>query len=326
MTTKIQFAILCALGLLLPYEVISQESKGAKEIIIIEKVVDEEGNIISKNTKRYSGDYSDEKINELLEEGDYPSTRSYDLEGLGFEDNLESLFGRKNQRPTLGIILTLDNNRTIVDRVLPGSGAASADVRKGDEIISINRIAVSTLEDIHEILDTRAVGDKIDVLIVRDGQEYEKTVVLGSGGNSGAFFDFPSTGDFRLFGESDGLPFDIDSLFRNFSDIDDLWNGFGGLNERNQFERGGIIADEDRPSLGVFISDSQTEVLIESVIENSPAALGGLKEGDVILRLDDNIVSSFREVQSIMNTKKKGDQLNVEIERKGVKENLTISL
>ena len=171
-------------------EVIAQDKKEDKEVIIIEKVVDADGNVIETKTKRYQGQYTEDEIQEFIGEEGQPFTRSYDLDGLGFGGDIERMFGQQSSRPTIGINIDFSDDKATIAKVTRGSGAEESDIREGDEIISIEGVAISTIEDIHILLDTKKVGDAIRLKIFRDGQEIDKEVSLG-GSNRGFFFELP---------------------------------------------------------------------------------------------------------------------------------------
>lgn len=63
-------------------------------------------------------------------------------------------------------------------------------------------------------------------------------------------------------------------------------------------------------------------VVVVEVVANSPAAQAGLKDYDVIVKLDGKAVSSSTEVQTTVENKKVGDQIKAEVIRDG--KNLTI--
>ncbi len=113
-----------------------------REIIIIEKTIDADGNVISKNIKRNKGNYSEDDVQKMIEENDnLPYLRSFDLEGMGFGEDLESLFSpQKESKPTLGVVLKEESGQLIVNKVSPGSGADNVDIRAGDSKLPLYEI------------------------------------------------------------------------------------------------------------------------------------------------------------------------------------------
>lgn len=74
------------------------------------------------------------------------------------------------------------------------------------------------------------------------------------------------------------------------------------------------LTEETAKALGL---ESTSGALITSVQKGSPAEKAGLKEGDVILKVDDQDVRSHEELVSIIHTYKPGDTAVLTIERKG---------
>lgn len=291
---------------------------GEQEVIIIEKTVDEHGNVISQQTKRMKGQYSEEELQELIDEDHLaPDLRSFDLEGLGFGGDMRDFFGTRNTRPTIGVNLDFNDSQAKVAKVYANSGAAEADIRVGDVLISIDHIPISTIEDIHELLSSKSSNDLIKVLIFRDGEEIEKEVSLGSSQGGIFSFDFPEGGgDFQI--ESFGMPMDLDSIFQDLFDSKGLLDNFRGFGDDLRADKSTKRQMADRrPSLGVFIDDVGTQVVVADVVPDSPADKSGLQKGDIILTIDRNIVTSYREVSAFMNRKKLGDTISLEIDRNG---------
>lgn len=305
---------------LLPLFITSQSEllgqNGEKEIIIIEKSYDENGNVISKKTKRLNGVYTEEEINDLIEEDNMDQIRSFDMEGMGFEDLFQDMFrsGNSDARPTIGVNLSFNDGNISIDQVTNGSGAAAADVREGDQIISIEGVAVSTIDDIYEILDTKSAGSVIRVLLIRNGRELNKEIRLG-GNAHGSFFGFPEGQNFEMMG---GDFENMDSLFQQFFKSQEFPSDLFNFDNRNAPSQRGDkspFENHEPVSLGAYINDEKGVLVIAEVISGSAAETAGLQEGDVILRMDDELVSTFSEVKAIMNLKEKGDSLIIDFER-----------
>jgi S1-C subfamily serine protease len=62
--------------------------------------------------------------------------------------------------------------------VRPGSPADKAGVQVGDIIVKFAGVEVKTLDDLTFALRGRRAGDRVDVVVVRDGQERRVRAVL----------------------------------------------------------------------------------------------------------------------------------------------------
>ena len=81
---------------------------------------------------------------------------------------------------------------------------------------------------------------------------------------------------------------------------------------------------ESRLIIGISGSDSQHGVMVESVLEDTPAEKAGIKKGDLILKVDGKTVKSVSEINKIRDTHKKGESINITLYRGG--ETLEISI
>jgi S1-C subfamily serine protease len=73
-----------------------------------------------------------------------------------------------------------------------------------------------------------------------------------------------------------------------------------------------------------FSIEAEEGVLIVQVMPGSPADQGGLRSGDVILRIDGESVTSAEAVQEAVSRVGVGDRLTLEVSRKGTTETLTV--
>ncbi|HPF35675.1 MAG TPA: PDZ domain-containing protein [Candidatus Krumholzibacteria bacterium] len=67
-------------------------------------------------------------------------------------------------------------------------------------------------------------------------------------------------------------------------------------------------------------------VLVESVVEDSPAAAAGLQAGDVITRLDDTEIDDAGDVTAFMSEREPGDEIHVKVKRKGKDKTIDVTL
>ncbi|MDD6215069.1 MAG: trypsin-like peptidase domain-containing protein [Firmicutes bacterium] len=73
----------------------------------------------------------------------------------------------------------------------------------------------------------------------------------------------------------------------------------------------------ESPIIGITGTGSDHGVVIDSVVDDSPAKKSGLKEGDLILKVDDTPVKSVEEINKIRDTHKKGETIKITIYRDG---------
>jgi len=138
-------------------------------------------------------------------------------------------------------------------------------------------------------------------------------------------FDFKSFGDFGdLQGFENFMPFDGQGFdqFRSF--FDSL--GFGtfkffgdSLNSENWMPFDNSDSYTVKPKLGIKINDLESEsgVLVTHVIEDTPADRAGVLEGDVILAIDDEQISSSQQLVSYVHGLQADDMIVIDLRRNG---------
>ncbi len=67
-----------------------------------------------------------------------------------------------------------------------------------------------------------------------------------------------------------------------------------------------------------------TGVIVVRVVEDSPAALGGILKGDILVKVDGVAVNTPSQVQEQIETKAVGEDLPIEINRQGQQQTLII--
>lgn len=81
-----------------------------------------------------------------------------------------------------------------------------------------------------------------------------------------------------------------------------------------------------RPAVGVYVTESPNGLVVYSIIENSGAALAGIKENDLIVKADGNLVTTSAELNKIRDTKSPGDTITLTIIRNGELMNIDVQL
>ena len=161
--------------------------------------------------------------------------------------------------------------------------------------------------------------------IIRDGQSFEKEVTLkvNNFGMNDLFGNIsPET--FKNFGQmfdfgSGSMPFELDSLLKNFDGFDGF-DGFKGGNMPFEFGMPNYSerdVEEERPSLGIFIDEVEDGVIIAEVIEDSPAEKAKLRVNDKIIKIDGNKIESFDDLAKLVRAAGKNTKLLITYIRNG---------
>ncbi len=83
-----------------------------------------------------------------------------------------------NSDPNAGINVTEDKG-VLVTRVVPKSPAATAGIRAGDVIFKIGDTSVASADLVQQFVETKAVGDRLQVEVKRSGQNLTIPVQTG---------------------------------------------------------------------------------------------------------------------------------------------------
>jgi hypothetical protein len=111
-------------------------------------------------------------------------------------------------------------------------------------------------------------------------------------------------GNFAFAGDSDGWNFE------------GMRRGFMGISMVS-------LTDELREYFGV---EEGLGVLVSAVVPDSPAAKAGIKAGDVILSVDGATVDGPGALGNLIRKKKDGDQIKVDVRRKGTSQQFFVTL
>ena len=93
---------------------------------------------------------------------------------------------------TQGEITSADEPRVIVGAAAEELPAWGAGIRDGDEIVSVEGVAVTTSVELGEVVRTFEPGDTVDLVVIRDGETM--VVPVGLGANTSAPEDDPLFG------------------------------------------------------------------------------------------------------------------------------------
>jgi len=249
-----------------------------------------------------------------------------------------------------------DRPGVIVNDVLDGSPAEKAGLQDGDVILELNGQAATSQAALTEAVRGLAPGDKANLVVLRDGRQTKLAAVAGK---REARAEWPAAPDAEQMKEFEKLQ-KLEGLegLKNLKDLEGMqWFEDGdtkvmvlprgdGKAPRAFFHGEGdgdhqvIIRamDDDRGWLGLrmdalngqlgeyFGVKDGAGVLVTEVVEDSPAAKAGLRAGDVIVKAGDTEVGTPDALHEAMAGTKAGDELSLQVLRKGSRQTVTATL
>ncbi len=204
------------------------------------------------------------------------------------------------ERGWLGISLEEDSKGKVrITLVEKNSPAQQAGLKLGDIILKIDGRKVINGEYLAREIRNRRPGQEVILEIERNGKIREIKVKLGAYPQEEAERELE-----RFLPEFlRPMPFlspDFPERFRFF--------------ERRRYI--GIYPEEIGPSLAEYFGVKDGKgILVTQLDPNSPAEKGGIKVGDVIIRADGRRIETIDELNSIIQKKRKGEKVKLELVR-----------
>lgn len=223
------------------------------------------------------------------------------VEGAGGDgEETFSYFGDGDDRPgrraMLGVMTGPDESRkgAIVREVTPNSAAAKAGLQEGDRITKVDGERIGDARELVASIGRHQSGEKVSVTYERDGKAETVDATL-----------------------TPANPESMARVFR-FGPGDDMGDMPNAMMRRFNFPAG----DEPfspRPKLGITAEDRAdgSGVRVLDVKPQSPAEKAGLKEGDVIRKVDGEAVGSVDELQLSLRDRKPNEPVKLEYQRNG---------
>ena len=195
-----------------------------------------------------------------------------------------------------------------VEEVVDDSPADSAGIKDGDVIISFDGKAVKDADEFTKAVQKTAPGKKVDIVLMRGSDRKQIGAVLSAG-----------SPEVKV----------ITRMFKNAVPGVPPVPGTPGM-LKVITERGtgayGMELETLNPQLGEYFGAPENKgVLVAEVKEDSKAAKAGFKAGDVIVRAGNKTVEKERDFIRAFQAYDEGDQVPVEIMRKGSKMTLNLS-
>ena len=331
--TKIFALVLFSLGFFLVH---GQESRTEKEIVIIKKTIDENGNevvekIVIDGDEAISFDMDDLDIDideiaeidvrvkveteqgrdgkeRIIINGKEINPDDFDWMNLS-EDDIQIdiqgpckgmfFFGEdeSDRKAYLGVVMSMEkeNNEpgiVTITEVMDDSPAEKAGLRAGDILRSIDGESIEDVDDVVDIINDYEAGDELEISYVRNGKL--KTTEAELAAPNGIFF-----------GNEDN-PFLHKGHRYHFKNL-----------EKN--DRWSFMNQTGPPYMGVEIEDmdDNSGILITRVNDESPAKKAGIRNGDIIQKLNGQSIEDTDELIDAIQEMEIGDEINVEYRRDG---------
>jgi predicted metalloprotease with PDZ domain len=226
-----------------------------------------------------------------------------DLKFFNFDDNADN--DPASRKAMLGVLTDPKSTRkgAMVKDVTPGSPAEKAGLQSGDVITQIDGAAIKDAGAlVNEIAGLHKPGDNVEIIYQRNGKKRNTNAKLEAAQSQTAMRSFR----FGPGGVEGDMP---NMMMRSFP--------FMAGDDMAASPKLGVSAEDRADGDGVRILD---------VKPGSPAEVAGLKEGDVITRIDDDKLGSVDELQMNLRSKKGGDKVQLEYQRNGQTATTSVSL
>ena len=208
--------------------------------------------------------------------------------------------------------------------VVDDSAADDAGLEKGDIIVEFDGRTIRGPRGLVKQIRSLDPGDEVSITVVRDGRERTLEVVLGE--RPGLFGYAVGEGSRAIL--APGIDCDRDD------DCSFSWSCSGDDCQSFSFDFGGF---GQGPMLGVQIVHVTAElrehlggeegsgVLVSRIVPGSPAELGGIEVGDLIVAVDGDTVEDVGDIRKALRDKE-GETFGVEVIRDGRSTTIDVSL
>ncbi len=223
----------------------------------------------------------------------------------------------EHDRAFLGVSIEARNDETgvRVQGVTPDGPAEQAGIEAGDVIVAIGGADLSDVESseavsrLMEVLHDVEAGDAVSVTVERDGRRRDFDVVTETMADHASAFAFSTHPDMDF-------DFRFDTDVSDFVDVEEFENLGATIGENFSFIwHSGPWSDmelvELTPELGAYFGVDEGLLVVRAPSDNEL----GLVDGDVIVELNDEPVSTPRAFTRSLGRSKAGDRVALDIVR-----------
>jgi len=214
--------------------------------------------------------------------------------GVGIAD-VTGVKDKDKDRPKKGVYVT---------EVYDDSPAESAGIEEGDVVVAIDDKKIDNIDALVKAIQSREPGDDISLTVDRDGKEQLIIATLGERPEEYVWLD---KNDFLGLAE---LGAALGNLY-----IPEINIGFSGSGGRGRL---GVYVHDLSEGLAEYFEVPDGEgVLVDDIVEDSPAEAAGIKAGDVIVKIGDEDVADTEELVEAISGMQKDAPTPIVLYRKG---------
>ncbi len=230
-----------------------------------------------------------------------------------------------------------------IDGVVDGEPAAEAGIEEGDVVVAWNGARVESVAQLRRLAQETPAGRVVDLTVFRAGAEREVSVELAArvelpdrmgvfSGARGLTFVSPQIDLSRRVAEASREGVRAAQLAERARELEvrvrEAEQGMAEGLSRVFYLSGGLRLGASTQSLGDQLAEYfgvEGGVLVTSVHEDTPAAGGGLRAGDVIVGLGDEDIDDPGDLRRALADLEAGE-VSLRIFRDGVARTLTVEL
>lgn len=190
-----------------------------------------------------------------------------------------------------------------IEKVMEDSEAQRIGLKEGDIIVKFDGSDISDPRDLQEMISGIEEEKKVEIDVMRDGQEKKFEATLKPG----------DKGPGWVWGDNGNFKFNFDNFPHHFMRFGDK-GGFLGVETTE-------LSDQLKKYFEV-----DHGVLIESVMEDSPAEKAGLKAGDVITEISGKKIEDYGDLIRTVNYYDPGETVEIKYSRKGKASSVKVEL
>jgi serine protease Do len=227
---------------------------------------------------------------------------------FNFNNEGDNLFSENENRAMLGVMTEGSDEGAEIQSITEESAAEKAGLKKGDIIKRIGDKKIENSEDVTKAVRSHKPGDKVDIVISRDGKEQKVTAELG---------------------KWKGLQINTMALPR----IEEMNQQMGQFNDQAEmaapgepFTRGFYVSGQPRLGLSIQDTDDDNGVKVLDVDDESAAEKAGIEKDDIIKSIDEKEVKGTDDVKKIIRDSGNKNSFNFKVLRDGKTENIEVKI